>query len=264
MKTTDHERHIKECLEKRRVQPRANLWEDLERELDKKEKRRHTKKIYRWVGMVAILIGLFWGGSLLGPTPQHRISKVSKKAGTVDSTFDYQKPEGVQERSKGIQFSVLPPDHEKEGSQRHEDLEEQATIVATSPSRQPGKKGSSSSPKLNREATQTDESLREVENLSSSEERTIQEEDSMLYTTIADRDETEILLREALYREFLVDMKKEGDSVRILARGEQLLKEINLDLEKEEDRAFRDKIWRAIQKGWDKARSAVAVNPRTP
>lgn len=266
MKKTDHERHMKECLEERRIRPTANLWESLERELDKKGKRRRYKKIYRLVGIAAILLGVFGGSLLLGPTSQNHISKVSKKTDAIDSTLHPQNPKAVQEVLKDVQFTVLPRFQEEELSKGRKAPKIQESVLVTSTPMQSRKKIPPQIVNPNKEeVAQTDENLWAVENLSHVEEEQEREQDSGAYTTIdKGQDETEVLLREALYQEFLADTKKERDSVRILALGEQLLKEINIDLKKEEDRAFRDKIWEVIQKGWERARSAVAVNPDTP
>lgn len=177
----------------------------------------------------------------------------------VDPVFHPKKPKEVQGVSKTSQFSVLFQHQEGNLPMELNTSEKQEITLATSVSKQPKQKSSPQIVNPNSEkAIQAKESLSHLKGE--------QESDSIedYRKAYSDQDETEILLRKALYQEFLADMKNERDSVRILALGEQLLKEINIDLEKEEDRAFRDKIWEVIQKGWDKAKSAVAVNPGTP
>ncbi len=74
---------------------------------------------------------------------------------------------------------------------------------------------------------------------------------------LSPEEEADILLREALYKEFLTRMEQEKDSAQMVADGEELLQEANLNMEKEEDRAFRRKVKEIIQKSWNKAKSAL-------
>jgi len=252
----DQENKIKAKLEKRRIQPKEELWSQLDKQLGVKES--ETSNSWKWAVAAVVLFGLLVGG-IWKNQPVNEEVKISNTTPSFDKSTENKKEsssffddtietKSVVQKENPDKQSLL-----QESSGRailKEPKEESRAAVAYSENEKEEEKSEESRNSGKIISDEVDQRLVASENT----------EDSLQSNAVA-TDEVEVLLREALYKEFLAEIDSETDSTNIVAYGEKLLKEVNLDLEREEDRAFRDKIRDAIHKGWNKAKSAVAINP---
>lgn len=251
----DQENKIKAKLEQRRIQPKKELWGQLDKQLGVKES--ETSNSWKWAVAAVVLLGFLVGG-IWRNQPVNEEVKISNTTPSFDKSTENKKEssslfddtietKSVVQKENPDKQSLL-----QESSGRailKEPKEENSIAVAYSKNEKEEEKSEESRNSGKITSDEVDQQLVASENT----------EDSL--QSKATTDEVEVLLREALYKEFLAEIDSETDSTNIVAYGEKLLKEVNLDLEREEDRAFRDKIRDAIHKGWNKAKSAVAINP---
>lgn len=254
MNLEEFEKKTKKYLKERSIQPSQEHWKQLEAALDKNSK--NHLSYYIWGSVAASIAVLFLLGKMYftnATIPQTPENPQFENVVIAPSTVNKQQQNTLENPISDSLLSSREKDKApalKNNKVLDNASQNQEVSIAKTDDKikqQPltSKAGSGQDSKF------TQSKKEKVDSIS-----TLAKKDAKP-KVLSPEEEADILLREALYKEFLTHIKHEKDSVQIVAYGEELLKEANLNLEKEEDRAFRKKVKEVIQKNWDKAKSAL-------
>lgn len=254
MEFKETEKKIKKILEERQIQPTDGLWEKLEGQMD-------AKPSFRWgiwlkyAAIAILLLGIVGLGSDMFFTDS------SSSQSVVKTSIEVKKMEDNK--------NVLPKDDLSSDSSPDPRLATHSKAIRKVD------KIRDSQPAVNPiKVENTDSKYDSFDKEEKPEPQNLTNRDSIRRTEIALRvsqlllqeaepriaqtdykDEADLLLEEAMQRE---SQPQVMDSTVFFAKVEDLLNEVTRELDREEDRNFRDKVYDFIKERWEKARTGLA------
>lgn len=257
MNLEEFEKKTKKYLKERSIQPSKEYWNQLETALDKKPKNRSSYYIWGSVAAACVAAILLSGKMYFtkSTSPENPGNLQLENVVTTPSIFNEQK----QNSSKILTSDSLISSRK---TNKVSNLNNKKTFDNTFQNQKASisltTNKTKQKPSISKAGNMEKDKLVELksEGKKAPPISTLAEKGTKP-KTLSPEEEADILLREALYKEFLTHIEHEKDSAQMVAYGEELLKEASLNLEKEEDRAFRKKVKEVIQKNWSKAKSAL-------
>ncbi|WP_282136509.1 hypothetical protein [Seonamhaeicola maritimus] len=248
------EEHVKEKLEKRRLQPSENAWDKLSGQLETDEKR-NNKNVYWWYGIAASIVGiLFVITQFLNNGTQDVIeNQVVENPKIIDEVEPEKSRADLKSEIKSIPEAIVSTENNGELNSAKKELPKQKAnpVVKTAPIVVAENIAEPEEVKAIKETTEI------LEDKLTFEEQKIQQvvaqvqklKENKKHVTDA---EIEDLLQQAQREITLKQLYNESTGI---VDANALLQDVEADL----DRSFRDRVFKALRESYGTVKTAVAT-----
>lgn len=247
------EEHIKEKLEKRRLQPSENAWDKLSGQLETDEKR-NNKNVYWWYGIAASIVGiLFVITQFLNNGTQDVIeNQVVENPKIIDEVEPEKSRADLKSEIKSIPEAIVSTENNGELNSAKKELPKQKAnpVVKTAPIVVAENIAEPEEVKAIKETAEI------LEDKLTFEEQKIQQVVAQVQKLKENKShvtdtEIEDLLQQAQREITLKQLYNESTGI---VDANALLQDVEADL----DRSFRDRVFKALRESYGTVKTAVA------